>query len=38
MERSLVRTVVPTPMGSGDVNSSLTTLSSHWGRLRASAT
>ena len=37
IERSLVRMVVPTPIGSGDVSSSLSTLSSHCGRFRASS-
>ena len=38
LERIVVRTVLPTPIGSGEVSSSLSTLSSHCGRLRASAT
>jgi Winged helix-turn helix len=37
-ERPLVCTLVPTPIGSGEVSSSLSTLSSQRGRLRASAT
>ena len=38
IDRSRVRTVVPTPIGSGEVSSSLSTLPSQSGRLRASST
>ena len=38
IERSPVRTVLPTPIGSGEVSSSVSTLSSQRGRFRASAT
>ena len=38
LDRIVVLTVLPTPIGSGEVSSSLSTLSSHCGRLRASAT
>ena len=38
LDRIVVLTVLPTPIGSGEVSSSLSTLSSHRGRLRASAT
>jgi hypothetical protein len=32
LERIRVRTVLPTPIGSAEVSSSVSTLSSHWGR------
>src|SRR3954454_7164980 len=38
IERNRVRTVLPTRIGSGEVSSSLSTLSSQLGRLRASET
>jgi S-adenosylmethionine synthetase len=38
IERRVVRTVVPTPIGSGELSPSLSTLSSQRGRFRASST